>query len=140
MKQVNPVGWKVNSLLDWFKLVFLEFVKKQYGPKILFLDGHASHISLDLIELARVNDVILFRLPAHTSHLLQPLVLGVFKIAKAVWRSIIQNFFISEGFKAINKPIFPRLMNILLKKMDSQSKMRLMALKKVAYFLYVEKK
>ena len=42
---------------------------------------------------ADFNNVILFRLPAHTSHLLQPLDVGVFKTTKGLWRSIIKNFF-----------------------------------------------
>ena len=43
---------------------------------MLFVDGHKSHLMLDL---ARKKDVILFYLPPHTTHALQPLDVVVFK-------------------------------------------------------------
>ncbi|KAH3855302.1 hypothetical protein DPMN_097868 [Dreissena polymorpha] len=40
---------------------------------LLLLDGHRSHVSFILAEWAKENGIILYVLPAHTSHLLQPL-------------------------------------------------------------------
>ena len=51
-------------------------------PVILIQDGHGSHVSIELIELARKNDVHLLCLPAHCTHILQPLDVGVFKSFK----------------------------------------------------------
>ena len=45
------------------------------------LDDHASHISVDVIE-TRISGVHMLCLPAHTSHILQPLDVGVFKSLK----------------------------------------------------------
>ena len=45
--------------------------------KILY-DGHSSHISTWLIEWAKDKNLILFVLPPHTSHLLQPLDVGIY--------------------------------------------------------------
>ena len=50
---------------------------------LLIQDGHGSHVSIDLIELARANDVHLLCLPSHTTHILQPLDVGVFKSFKS---------------------------------------------------------
>lgn len=47
-------------------------------PVLIVQDGHASHLSIDLIELARANDIHLLCLPAHTTRILQPLHVGVF--------------------------------------------------------------
>ena len=41
-------------------------------------DGHKSHVSLGVIDWAKAHNIILFVLPAHTSHLLQPLDVGCF--------------------------------------------------------------
>ena len=41
------------------------------------------HISIELIELASANNVHLLCLPAHTTHILQPLDVGVFKSFKS---------------------------------------------------------
>ena len=51
-------------------------------PVLLLQGGHASHIPIDLIELARANEVHLLCLPSHTTHILQPLDVGVFKSFK----------------------------------------------------------
>ena len=48
------------------------------NPILLIFDGHASHVSPQLIEWAKDRHIILFVLPAHTSHVLQPLDVAVF--------------------------------------------------------------
>ena len=74
-------GW-INSdiYLEWFDF-FLKNIPPA-RPVVLIQDGHASHISVQLIELARANGVHILCLPAHSTHLLQPLDLGVFKSFK----------------------------------------------------------
>ena len=52
-------------------------------PVLLLVDGHKSHMTLELVDLARENNVILFCLPPHTTHALQPLDVSVFKALKA---------------------------------------------------------
>ena len=39
---------------------------------LVLYDGHKSHVTLGLIEWAKENNIILFVLPPHCSHLLQP--------------------------------------------------------------------
>ena len=48
--------------LEWFKKLFLPAVSStlENGPVILLMDGHASHINLELIRPARAYGVILF--------------------------------------------------------------------------------
>ena len=46
------------------------------------MDGHGTHMSIELIELARSSGVHLLCLPSHTTHVLQPLDVGVFKSFK----------------------------------------------------------
>ena len=74
-------GW-INSQLfvEWFAF----FIKNipSARPVLLVQDGHGSHVSIEIIEMARANDVTLLCLPAHTSHILQPLDVGVFKLLK----------------------------------------------------------
>ena len=74
-------GW-INSdiYLEWFKF-FLRSIPP-VRPVLLIQNGHTSHISIELIELARANDVCILCLPSHTTHLLQPLDVGVFKSFK----------------------------------------------------------
>ena len=54
-------------------------------PVLLILDGHSSHISIEAVEFARSNGVHMLCIPAHTTHILQPLDVGVFKSFKAAY-------------------------------------------------------
>ena len=47
-------------------------------PILLVLDGHGSHDTLPIIDLALSHGIIIFCLPPHTTHKLQPLDVGVF--------------------------------------------------------------
>lgn len=58
--------------VEWFRKVFIPNCGTG-RPVILIMDNHDSHISLPVIRLARENDIILLGLPAHTTHILQPL-------------------------------------------------------------------
>ena len=44
----------------------------------LLLDGHKSHVAVDIVEWAKKNNIVIFVLPAHTSHVLQPLDVACF--------------------------------------------------------------
>ena len=75
-------GWVDSELFyAWMQKIFLVHAVHQ-RPVFLLVDGHSSHMILDLIDLARENNIILFCLPPHTTHLLQPLDVSVFKSLK----------------------------------------------------------
>lgn len=52
---------------------------------LLIYDGHGSHTTLDWIELACANNIILYCLPPHTTHRLQPLDVGCFGPLQIAW-------------------------------------------------------
>lgn len=61
---------------------------RQGGKKILLVyDGYASHCSYRVLKLFRENDIVVASLPAHTSHALQPLDVGVFSPLKLAFRN-----------------------------------------------------
>lgn len=67
--------------LEWFKKIFLPETA-HLRPAMLIMDGHTSHLTIELIDLARENNVILYCLPPHLTYLLQPLDVAVFKSLK----------------------------------------------------------
>ena len=78
----SPSGWINDGLfLQWFKFFLASIPPAR--PVLLIMDGHGTHMSIELIELARANDVHLLCLPSHTTHILQPLDVGVFKSFKS---------------------------------------------------------
>ena len=50
------------------------------------MDGHRSHISVDLIEWAKEQGIIIFILPAHTSHILQPMDVACYGPLQAAYK------------------------------------------------------
>ena len=75
-------GWINNDLfLQWFKFFLANIPPTQ--PMLLIMDGHGTHMSIELIELARSSGVHLLCLPSHTTHILQPLDVGVFRSFKS---------------------------------------------------------
>ena len=97
-------GWVDSELFfAWMKKLFLVHAVSQ-RPVMLLVDGHASHVTMDLIELARDNNVILFCLPPHTTHLLQPLDVSVFKSLKDhFYRSLRAFCFVKKKFVVSKK-------------------------------------
>ena len=80
-------------------LEWLDFFLKSIPPArpvLLLEDGHSSHITIDVIEKARANDVHLLCLPAHTSHILQPLDIGVFKSFKTHYNKACRRYMASN--------------------------------------------
>ena len=76
------------NFTSWFKRDFIAHCAKIVGSKVLFLDGHNLHITLEIINLALENKIELICLPPHTSSFLQPLDVGVFQTVKANWRDL----------------------------------------------------
>ena len=80
---------------------------------LLIFDGHHSHISFELIELAWKNNIHLLCLPPHTTHLLQPLDVGVFGPLKQAWKKILKEHQIETCAGTVTKEDFPGLISRL---------------------------
>jgi len=59
---------------------------------LIMYDGATSHFSPSLIQWALQSKVVLMVLPAHSSHLLQPLDVGIFKPFKSAYNRACQEF------------------------------------------------
>uniref|UniRef100_H2YFC2 DDE-1 domain-containing protein n=1 Tax=Ciona savignyi TaxID=51511 RepID=H2YFC2_CIOSA len=72
-------GW-MNS--EMFTQSFVHFINHmgvfKSNPGILVIDNHKSHLSLDIIKIARDNGVRIVTFPPHCSHRLQPLDVSVY--------------------------------------------------------------
>lgn len=91
LTRLSPKGWiNADLFLEW-----LEFFSKNISPArpvLLIMDSHASHVSPTVLAYTQSNKIILFTMPAHTSHILQPLDVGVFRPLKAAWRAELQKY------------------------------------------------
>ncbi|KAH0611005.1 uncharacterized protein H6S33_011432 [Morchella sextelata] len=74
-------GWTNNNMgLRWLKEHFDIHSKKISGarPCLLILDGHGSHLTYEFCSYASSQNIHIMCLPAHSTHLLQPLDVGLF--------------------------------------------------------------
>lgn len=71
----HETGWITKeTFLAWFRNFVVFSNPGPQKPVLLILDGHSSHTkSLELINLARENNVVLLTFPPHTTHRMQPL-------------------------------------------------------------------
>jgi 4-hydroxybenzoate polyprenyltransferase len=85
-------GWTSNDIaIEWLEKVFLPQTATDdlVDCRLLIVDGHGSHTSDAFMTMCYLNNVYLLFLPAHTSHVLQPLDLGCFSSLKTAYRKLI---------------------------------------------------
>lgn len=76
----NIKGWTSNEHgITWVKLFNAATADKANGKKrLLICDGHDSHISAELVRFSIDHNILILILIPHSSHLMQPLDVGVF--------------------------------------------------------------
>jgi hypothetical protein len=108
---------ETEQFIQWFKefIKHVREIRKLEGPIILCFDGHKSHISNELIDLALANNIRLNLLPPHSSHEWQPMDVGVFGPAKDAMKKIVTQFYVTTRCNKITKAHFTHLMSLLNK-------------------------
>ena len=87
---VTDNGWSNTEVFNKYMQEHLvKFLPQRSAESyvLVMYDGHRSHVSLGLIEWARKNFIVLFVLPPHCSHLLQPLNVSCFGPMGTAWNA-----------------------------------------------------
>ena len=73
---VSDNGWTTNEIgLEWIKHFEEHTQYQKVGVyRLLILDGHGSHHSTEFEIFCQDHNIITLCMPAHSSHILQPLV------------------------------------------------------------------
>lgn len=99
-----PSNWILGrSDSGWMKGdVFFEFIANDFDnwvtqnklkrPILLLIDGHKSHMTMQLSEFCDQNGIILYALPPNTTHILQPADVSVFKPLKTEWKNTVRRW------------------------------------------------
>ena len=68
-------GWTDQDIAVDYLRVFDDQTREKAGgrTRVLFLDGHTSHDSLELVDSAREKNIKILAYPSHTTHVLQGL-------------------------------------------------------------------
>jgi len=104
---MSDSGWVNGSvLMEYLDKHFLKYVQRGSGdnnePVLLIFDGHASHVSVDIVKWERDHHVILF-LPPHSSHALQALDIACFGPFKATFHSEFNLYMAKERGRVITR-------------------------------------
>ena len=92
---VSDSGWShFEVLLNYMENNFIKYIQREdpRQPVIVILDGHKCHLNVPMLQFAKKHNIIMFILPAHTSHLLQPLDVGCFGPLQKMYNSRCHQF------------------------------------------------
>jgi hypothetical protein len=92
--QTSPNGWTTDKIgLDWLINHFEPYIRdctvRTYY--LLVLDSHSSHLSPQFDDFCSKHKIIPICIPAHSSHLLQPLNISYFSVLKRSYGRLIEN-------------------------------------------------
>lgn len=91
---VSSNGWTTNEITFAWLQHFDQYTKSRTVGKyrLLIVDGHESHHSVDFELYCQQHNIITLCMPAHSSHLLQPLDVGCFSPLKRAYSREIEHF------------------------------------------------
>ena len=95
-------GWMNDALGEvWFREIFLK-ICGDARPQLLILDGHSSHETLAILELALQENIHILSLPPHTTHALQPLDRTVFGPLNMAYNSVCSEYLGQHALNTVN--------------------------------------
>ena len=88
---MQPNAWMTKWLFESWISHFITCLRNEPGVDLtnrhlLILDGHNSHVTLEVVRTAMESGVDIISLPSHTSHALQPLNIAYFRPFKCAFR------------------------------------------------------
>lgn len=108
--KLSPKGWiSAEIFLEWFQF-FIQTIPEN-RPVLLLMDSHSSHVTPEVIRLAKQNQIYLFTFPAHTTHLLQPLDVGIYRSLKAAWSKTLNSYMLQHPNDKPNRYNFHSIFN-----------------------------
>jgi hypothetical protein len=108
---VSENGWTTDELtLEWLQEVFEPQTRSRTVGRyrLLILDGHGSHVTPEFDKFCEENSILTECMPAHSSHLHQPLDVACFSVFKRAYGDLVKAK-MALGVFHIDKPIFLEL-------------------------------
>ena len=106
----SPNGWTNHDLgMAWLRDTFdpLTRQKSRHHYRLLIADGHSSHITKPFIDYCHYHRILLFILPPHSTHTLQPLDVVCFKtLSQRYSTELTHRYLHRQGQSPINKDDF----------------------------------
>ncbi|KAJ8941959.1 hypothetical protein NQ314_010178 [Rhamnusium bicolor] len=111
ISNLMPQEWGIGkSESGWMNgQSFYEFV-----PVALFVDGHSSHLTMELSNFCVENQIELIALYPNATHILQPLDVSVFHPLKNGWKKGIQKFKMDNEGRKLKRENFGPLLKVVM--------------------------
>jgi hypothetical protein len=103
--EVSNNGWTTDEIgLRWLQKLFIPSTNSRVRGRyrLLILNGHGSHLTPQFDRICAENDIIPLCMPAHSSHLLQPLDVGCFAVLKRAYGRFVSDL-ARVGYNHIDK-------------------------------------
>jgi hypothetical protein len=106
---ISDNGWTNDNIgLLWLKDHF-EIETRPDDPneyRLLILDGHSSHLTLEFLDYAQAHKIEILCFPGHSTHLLQPLDVGIFGPLGTYYSNEVDDWTRTHPYQSINKGDF----------------------------------
>ena len=100
----SPTGWMDTAIFVKYLHHFISHVKpSESNPCLMILDGHASHKSLEVVTVAKENNITLLTIPPHTSHKIQPLDVCFYGPLKKRYNRELDKWMVSNPGKRVTE-------------------------------------
>jgi hypothetical protein len=106
---------------SWFHEQFLPRVRDLPGKKLLIGDNLSSHLSVEVINTCRKENIAFVCLPPNSTDKMQPLDVGFFAPLKGAWKKQLRNHLDDDPTaKMLAKPSFPKMLKEVMKAVNSE--------------------
>jgi len=104
---VSDNGWTTDEIgFQWLQHFEEHTLSRTKGKhRLLILDGHSSHHTAKFEEFCRDHSIVTLCMPAHSSHILQPLDVGCFSPLKTAYGRLVEGL-MKLGVNHISKEEF----------------------------------
>ena len=105
---LSKTGWTNDKVgLLWLTDHFEPNTQSATGhPRLLIIDGHSSHLTLEFIEFCSTHEIQLLCFPPHSTHLLQPLDVGIFSPLGRYYSNEVDDWGRAHPYQTISKGDF----------------------------------
>lgn len=117
-------GWETaESFFEWVANIFYPWVlKKQIElPVILYVDGHSSHLTLELSNFCKKKGIVLVALHPNATHILQPMDVALFRPLKKSWKETVRDWRLENNGERLSRELFGGLLKLSLEKIEIKS-------------------
>ena len=119
----SDTGWMVSS--TFYKYIANNFYPWCVNngvefPVIYFLNGHKSHLTIELSDFCIRHNIILYSLYPNSTHITQPCDVAIFRSLKCKWRQVVHDYKQSTK-KSVTKATFAPLFKKAFDKISDTS-------------------